>query len=464
MELHVSLGPRGRWSEDVYAQLRAAILDGRLRPGDPVPATRALAARLEVSRNTVMNAYERLIAEGFLVGTHGAGTFVRDQGPPAARRPPPSALAPRTLSRTLDLARRPTAPFDFRLGAPDPALFPWDEWRRLLSKQWRGRHPPVGYGPSEGDPALRAAIARHVGVSRGVRADRDAVVVTAGAQQAFDLIARVLVEPGTKVAVEVPGYPPARLAFSAHGARVVPVPVDREGLVIDALQEDARVVLVTPSHQFPLGPPMSLARRLALIAWAERKRAAIVEDDYDSELRYDGRPLEPLHALDRAGRVIYVGTFSKVLSPSLRIGFTVAPPTLAPALAAARAIVDRHGPIETERALAALIDDGGLARHIRRVLRVYRERRQRLCDALERELGRAIEILPSSAGLHVTALLRDRRADADAIAARALERGVGVSSLRGFSTKQRRAGLALGFGMIGAAKIEEGVKRLAAAC
>ena len=464
MELHVSLGQRGHWSEDVYAQLRGAILDGRLRPGDPVPATRELAARLEVSRNTVMNAYERLIAEGFLVGIHGAGTFVRDQGPPAVTRAPRSGLAPRASWRSIDLARRSATPFDFRLGAPDPALFPWDEWRRLLAKQWRGRHPPVGYGSPEGEPALREAIARHVGVSRGVRANRDAVVVTSGAQQAFDLTARVLIEPGTKVAVEEPGYPPARHAFASHGARVVPVPVDRDGLVVDALPDDARVVYVTPSHQFPLGAPMSLARRLALLAWAEDKRAAIVEDDYDSELRYDGRPLEPLQALDRNGRVIYVGTFSKVLAPSLRIGFAIAPATIASAIASARALADRHGPLEIERALAAMIDDGGLARHMRRALRVYRERRERLCDALERELGHAIEILPSAAGLHVTVLLRDRRLDADTIVARALAKGVGLASLRDYSALKPRAGLALGFGLIAAAKIDEGVARLTAAC
>lgn len=335
------------------------------------------------------------------------------------------------------------------------------EWRSLIAKQWRGRRPPCGYGAPEGEPALRAAIARHVGVSRAVRADASNVIVTAGAQQAFDLIARVLVEPGATVAVEEPGYPPARRAFAAHGARIVPIAVDREGLVVAALPDDARVVYVTPSHQFPLGMSMSLARRLALCAWAQRHRAAIVEDDYDSELRYEGRPLEPLHSLDRSGRVIYVGTFSKILAPSLRLGFAIAPVSLLPALAAARSIADSHGPIEIQRALATLIDDGSLARHVRRVLRVYGERRARLIEALSSI--DALEVVPSGAGLHLAAMFREARRASDAVVARAHERDVGVSSLRGYYAAQPREGLALGLGLIAANEIGEGVARLASA-
>src|SRR5579862_1495290 len=216
-ELHVTLGPRGRMSADVYAQLRAAILDGRLRPGHGLPATRTLARRLDVSRNTVMNAYERLVAEGFLVGRVGAGTFVADTGSRAGasdvsdvrRAPSGAALAPRAIWRELAASgdRREPAHYDFRLGAPDPSLFPWAEWRRLVARELRGRHPYAGYPPPEGEPLLRAAIAQHVGLARAVRAGADDVIVTAGAQQAFDLIARVLVEPGAAVAVEDPGYP-----------------------------------------------------------------------------------------------------------------------------------------------------------------------------------------------------------------------------------------------------------------
>jgi len=386
MDLHVSLTRPGRLAADVYEQLRAAILDGRLRAGERLPATRELAERLAVSRNTVLDAYARLTAEGFLAGRIGAGTFVTATQPVQRAATPASPLRPRPPWRALAWrpAERRGIARDFSVGAPDPALFPWDEWRRLVARRQRrpgNRRDGGGYAPPEGDAGLRAAIARHVGLSRSVRAGADDVLITSGAQQAFDLIARVLLEPHACVAVEDPGYPPAQLAFRAHGARVVPVPVDAEGLDVAALPREAKLVYVTPSHQFPLGTPMSLARRLALLAWAERHRAAIVEDDYDSEFRFDGRPLEPLHSLDRSGRVLYVGTFSKVLLPALRLGFVVAPAPLVPALRTARALADSHGAVAPQLALRELIDDGLFARHLRRLVRSYRERRDALVDA-----------------------------------------------------------------------------------
>jgi GntR family transcriptional regulator/MocR family aminotransferase len=470
VDLHVTLGRARHLTADLYAQLKAAILDGRLRPGDALPATRALASRLDVSRNTVLYAYERLTAEGFLVGRVGAGTFVGATAAPTAstRRAPAGApLHARAIWRGLahEPSRRPPAAYDFQLGAPDPDLFPWDEWRGLVARQLRGarRGRVIGYPPPEGEPSLRAAIARHLGVARSVQAGADDVVVTSGAQQAFDLIARVLIEPGTVIAVEDPGYPPARRAFEAHGATIVPVPVDADGLVVDALPAAARIIYVTPSHQFPLGTAMSLARRHALLAWSERRGAAIVEDDYDSEFRFDGRPLEPLQSLDRHGRVLYVGTFSKVLLPSLRIGFVVAPRSLVPALGAAKALADSHGPIEAQRALAALIDDGRFARHVRRLLRVYRDRRARLLDALDRHLRDVLVLLPSAAGLHTSAYFTDRRADADAIARRAQQAGVTIEPLRGYYQGRPRAGLAIGYGLIPARRIDEGIRRLATA-
>ncbi|HEY5938207.1 MAG TPA: PLP-dependent aminotransferase family protein, partial [Kofleriaceae bacterium] len=358
MDVHVSL-QAGRLSASVYDDLRAAVLDGRLRPGDALPATRELARRLEVSRNTITNAYQRLIAEGFLVTRVGAGTFVSTDVPalrPARRPAATSPLRPREswteLAPALDSS---TASHDFRLGVPDARLFPWDTWRRLVARQLRPARTRTsgGYAPPDGDPALREAIARHVGLARAVRAGADDVLVTNGAQQAFDLIARVLVMRGTTVAVEEPGYPPARRAFAAAGARIVPVPVDDEGIDVTRLPARTRIVYVTPSHQFPLGIAMSLPRRLALLEWAERTGAAIVEDDYDSEFRFDGRPLEPLQSMDRAGRVLYVGTFSKVLLPALRLGFLVAPPSLVPALRGARWLADSHGVLATQSALAA---------------------------------------------------------------------------------------------------------------
>jgi GntR family transcriptional regulator / MocR family aminotransferase len=272
----------------------------------------------------------------------------------------------------------------------------------------------------------------------------------------------VLVDRGTCVAVEEPGYPPARRAFAAAGARIAPVPVDAEGLDVARLPAHARVVYVTPSHQFPLGTAMSLPRRLALLAWAERHGAAIVEDDYDSEFRFDGRPLEPLQSLDRSGRVLYVGTFSKVLLPSLRLGFVIAPPSLMPALRAARSLSDLHGAHAPQAALAALMADGSLARHIRRVLRTYRERRDRLVAALDRELARELTVLPGSAGLHLAAWFTDRRIDAAAVCRDAHAAGVAVQPVAPFYAGRPRAGLALGYGAIPRTAIDEGVRRLAA--
>lgn len=467
MDLHVSLAT-GALSAGVYAQLRAAILDGRLRPGEALPATRELARRLAVSRNTVTHAYQRLIAEGFAVGRIGAGTFVSDDVPALRPRRAPAAspLAPRVAWRAASPVIKLAAPasHDFGIGVPDAKLFPWDAWRRLIARQLRPARTrgAGGYDEPEGHPRLREAIARHVGIARGVAAGADDVLVTCGAQQAFDLIARVLVERGTCVAVEEPGYPPARRAFAAAGARIAPVRVDDEGLVVDHLPGRARVVYVTPSHQFPLGTAMSLPRRLALLAWAERHGAAIVEDDYDSEFRFDGRPLEPLQSLDRAGRVLYVGTFSKVLLPALRLGFVVAPPSLMPALRAARSLSDLHGAHAPQAALAELMADGSLARHVRRVLRMYRERRERLVAALDRELAGALTVIPASAGLHLAAWLADRELDATAICRDARGDGVAVQPLAPFYAGRPRAGLALGYGAIPRAAIDEGVHRLAA--
>jgi GntR family transcriptional regulator/MocR family aminotransferase len=463
MAVHITLGARGL-AADVYTQLRTAILDGRLRTGEALPATRSLARELGVSRNTVLHAYQRLIAEGFLDGKVGAGTFVCA---PArlTRRAPSGALAPRAVWRSLIAPAPSPTPVshDFSLGSPDPALFPWDDWRRLVARELRGRRRTAGYPPPDGDPGLRAAIARHIGLSRAVRAGADDVLVSHGAQQALDLIARVLIEPGATVAVEEPGYPPAREAFTAHGARVVPVRVDAEGIVVERIPIHTKLVYVTPSHQFPLGTAMSLARRLALLAWAERHGAAIVEDDYDSELRFDGRPLEPLQSLDRAGRVLYVGTFSKVLLPTLRLGFVVAPPSLMPALHAAKRLADSHGALEPQRALRAFLDDGLFARHLRRVLRDYRERHAVLTAALAAQLADRLTPLPAAAGLHVAAWLTDRRADDTAIAAAARAAGVAVEPLSAYFARTARPGLALGFGLVRARHIDAGIRALAGA-
>ncbi|MFC4944121.1 PLP-dependent aminotransferase family protein [Pseudonocardia sp. GCM10023141] len=468
MEFHVQLTGRGDLAARIYRQLLDAILDGRLRSGERLPPTRELAERLDVSRNTVAVAYDRLTAEGFLVARVGAGTFVGAQAlpPTRPRAAPVGDVAPRALWADVSAPAATVAPdHDFRVGIPDVRLFPLRTWRRLVTRELHGPAlRTAGYDDAAGHAGLRAAIARHLGVSRSVNAAPADVLITHGAQQALDLVARVLIEPGGCVAVEEPGYPPARQLFSSLGARVIGVPVDADGLVVDALPADARLVHVTPSHQFPLGTAMSLARRTALLCWAERTGAAIIEDDYDSEYRFGGRPLEPLQSLDRCGRVVYIGTFSKTLLPKLRLGFLIAPASLQPALRAAKRLSDLHGDPVTQGAMAGLIDEGLLGRHIRRATRVYAARREAVLAGLREHLDGLLSPVPSAAGLHLCARLRPGvDVDLPRVVARAAEAGVGVESLADHcAATPPQEGLVLGYGAIDEDGVSEGLRRLAA--
>lgn len=448
--MHISLEGRGDLAAQVYRQLLDAILDGRLRSGERLPPTRELARGLEISRNTVALAYDRLVADGFLVGRAGAGTFVSAE-PVRRRAAPKGVIRPRPV---WDELRAPEsmspARYDFRAGVPDPRLFPMETWRRLVARELRVS--AAGYGDPAGHEPLREAISRHIGLSRSVHAGPGDVLITNGAQQALDLIGRVLVEPGSVVAVEEPGYPPARLLFRSLGARVAGVPVDEEGIDVRAIPRSARLVYVTPSHQFPLGTPMSLARRAALLAWAERRRAVVIEDDYDSEFRFGERPLEPLQSLDRAGRVIYVGSFSKTLLPMLRLGFLVAPASLAPALRTARRLSDWHGELPTQAALARFIDEGLLARHIRKATREYAARHALIAETLAAD--DRLRPIPATAGLHLCARFVPgvtlRPAPEPAV--EPLEAYCGQAPAQ--------PGLVLGYGAIGQDAIPEGLRLL----
>ena len=453
----------------LHAQLREAILDGRLKAGLRLPATRELAVALALSRNTVVAAYERLISEGYVEARQGAGNFVAALLP--ARKPPSAPArddrrlaAPWRDAETLP-ARPPSAPAlcDFRLGAPDQRLFPFDVWRRLSMRAWRtvARAAPE-YGDPQGRLGLREAIAHHVAFARAVACGPEDVIVTHGAQQAFDLLARVLVTPGrTVVAVEDPGYPPLREAFRAAGAEVVGVPVDAEGLLVERIPSQARVIYVTPSHQFPLGVTMSPPRRAALLDFARRHGATIIEDDYDSEFRYGQRPLDALQTLDRGAAVCYVGTFSKCLFPSLRLGYAVAPPWLQPALARAKRVADWHCDPVSQDTLAAFIAEGHLARYVRRMRRIYAQRRERLLDALLRETGGRLDVWPSGAGLHLAARL-PRGIKSNEIVARAAEQGIRLETLGGYSMGRAAPnGLAFGFGQVDQTQIDAAVQRIA---
>jgi GntR family transcriptional regulator/MocR family aminotransferase len=455
VDLVISLDGATEKTVLVYRALREAIVDGRLPVGHRLPPTRVLAADLGVARGSVATAYERLAAEGYLSSRVGSGTFVA--GAPAPLRPRRAAadpLRPRagwTFGPAPTSGKGPAPRYDFRTGIPDARLFPFDTWRRLVSAELRLRaNSPGTYAEPSGHPALRAAIARYLGYGRSVRATPGDVVVTNGTQHALDLIARVLVRPGEQVAVEEPGYPPARRLFASLGARVVGVPVDGQGLVVDALPAQARLVYTTPSHQFPLGRAMSLGRRRELLDWAARRQTAIVEDDYDSEFRFSARPLEPLYSLDTAGRVLYVGTFSKSMLPMIRTGFVLVPPGLRDAVVAARQLGDGYGQIAVQAALARFIDDGQLARHVRKAGKAYAARHAAIVEALA--ALPSLEIVPSAAGLHVTALTG---ADSTAVVAAAAEAGLAIDDLRDYSTTQ--AGFVFGFGAADPALIDEGM-------
>jgi GntR family transcriptional regulator/MocR family aminotransferase len=465
VDLVIELTGAGEKTVLVYRALRAAIVDGRLPAGHRLPPSRGLAADLGVARGSVATAYERLAAEGFLTTRVGSGTFVADvPDPRRPRRHAADPLRPRagwSFTPLSTSGEEPAPRYDFRTGIPDATLFPFDSWRRLVSAELRLRaHGPGTYGAPAGHPALRVAIARSLGYGRSVRATADDVVVTNGTQHALDLIARVLLKPGDVVAVEEPGYPPARRLFASAGAKVVGVPVDEDGLVVSALPGSARLVYTTPSHQFPLGGAMSLERRRELLDWARSRPAAIVEDDYDSEFRFSARPLEPLYSLDTVGRVLYVGTFSKSMLPMLRTGFALLPAGLREAVVAARQLGDGYGQVAVQAALARFIDEGQLARHVRRAGKAYGNRRSRILASLA-GLPR-MRVLPSAAGLHVTALLRDGTpSDAARISAAAFAAGLAVEDVGRYDTSSKHAGFVFGFGAIDPALLDEGLAAFA---
>ncbi|GGR62482.1 GntR family transcriptional regulator/MocR family aminotransferase [Nocardioides luteus] len=458
MDLALDLTDRSVRSASLYRALRDALADGRLKAGDRLPASRALAKDLGISRNTVATVYERLVAEGFLESRVGAGTYVAESTPQPRNEATSGALRPRAGWRWTP---RPTSgdgavpAYDLRVGIPDAELFPFDTWRRILAAESRLRgHNPGAYPSPAGLPRLREALAHTVAYHRGVRADPDQIVVTSGTQQALDLVARVLLEPGDVVAVEDPGYASARDLFASHGARVVPVPVDEAGLVVADIPEQARLVYTTPSHQFPLGVRLSRSRRRELLAFAHTHGAGIVEDDYDSEFRFTERPLEPLHALDDQGRVIYVGTFSKSLLPSLRTGYLVAPGTLVDSLLAAKQLADGFGPVQPQAALARFLEEGLLARHVRKASKTYAARRSLLLETLATW---PVEVLPSAAGLHLSAYadvppdLRERAA-AD---------GLAVDTIAANRLLPGRDGLFLGYGAVRTETLPRGLELLA---
>lgn len=472
MTFHISLVERGDLSGEIYRQIREAIVAGRLRPGERLSPTREMASALAVSRSTVVIAYERLTSEGLIISQVGAGTFV---GPVLEAKPsngasgavPASAITPRPLWQSVPLPTAFARParFDFRTGLPDAALFPHRAWRRVVARSWREPEVLGGvYESAAGLRRLREAIVRHIVVSRGVAASADDLMITNGTQQALDILARLMLEPGDIIAMEDPGYQPPKHLFRSLGARVVGVPVDDEGLNVEALPRAARVVYVTPSHQYPLGVAMSLQRRRALLAFARQTGALIIEDDYDSEFRFGGRPLETLQSLDSSGSVVYVGSFSKTLLPTIRLGFMILPRALSEAAHKAKFVSDWHTSVIGQNALAAFIEEGSFARHLRKVGAHYRERHRLVTQIIGRTFGDDLALIPSTTGLHVAAEApRLSPKQIERIADHAADQGVAVQRLSRLAVEASpRAGIMLGYGAIRTQDIAKGLRLLKA--
>ncbi len=482
-----TLDGEGPLYQQVYRAARRAILTAELAPRTRVPSTRALAKDLGVSRNTVILAYDQLLAEGYIATREGSGTFVAtnlpddlteairsdrsDKSPHEIFSPHLSSyaerIAPFSERQSVSWeARNTPLSFDFRYGRPNFFDFPHETWCRVLAR--RARRASVrqlDYGPPAGREELRSAIAEYLWRSRGVVCTPEQVIVVNGSQQALDLAARVLIDPGDRVVLEEPHYPGAALAFEAAGAEIIPAELDADGMRVDSIPDDAavRLAYVTPAHQFPTGVSMPMQRRLEVLSWAEKHGALIFEDDYDSEFRYSGRPVEALQGVDRAGRVLYAGTFSKLMFPALRLGYLVLPAALVAPVKTAKAVCDTGCPALEQLALADFMQEGHFERHLRRSRARNARRREALLKALDSHFGDRIEVSGVNAGLHILVWLRGIAARrVPALRRRAAEQGVGVYPVTPYYREPpKSAGLLLGFASLQEKEIEEGIAKLA---
>lgn len=478
-------GPRHR---QVYRALRTRILDGTFPAGSRLPATRTLAQDLRLSRNTILEAFEQLRVEGYLTGRVGSGSYVPTELPDSqlavdspsrstSRSPDVPAplslshaarrleqLAPRADRLTWSIGKK-TIACDFRYGAPSFDDFPMATWSRIAARRLRRASiTRLSYGSPEGCPELRKALSAYLARSRGVRCEPDQIVLTHGTQQAINLVADVLLDAGDRVAVEEPHYTGFTLPLSARGVRLVFIDTDGHGLRIDQLErrKPVKLVCVTPSHQFPGGSLMPLRRRLELLELAGRHGSAILEDDYDSEFRYDGRPVESLQGLDAHGRVLYVGSASKLLYPALRVGWLVVPEPLVDPFRRAKAVADTGTAPLDQLVLADFIDGGHLDRHLRRQRVRNAERRATLLDAIRAEFGDAAQVVGAQAGLHVLLWFPEvASAHESAVRRHCLSQGVGVYPARtSFHRPPAELGFLLGYASLDGARIRRGIRVL----
>ncbi|HKO09901.1 MAG TPA: PLP-dependent aminotransferase family protein [Alphaproteobacteria bacterium] len=473
--------PGGR-ARQIYRALQTLILSGALKPGTKLPSTRTLARHLELARTTVIAAFELLAAEGYIEGAHGSGTYVSRAlerellGKPPRRALAKAQTAPRLASRGQFIRRLAAAPGPpslkiFAPGIPTLDAFPFEEWRRLLARVSRREGRRLFYpADPRGWPALRQAIAAYLGPARGVVCEPHQVIILSSSRQAVDLAARLLADPGDTVWTEEPGYPESRAALEAAGLALAFVPVDAEGLsTADGrrLAPHAKLASVTPSHHYPLGTTMSLARRLDLLAWARSADAVVVEDDFNGEFRYGGRPLTALYGLDGGERVIYTGTFSRAMFPALRLAYLVSPAPLSDAFVRARGQLDGYAVTITQAAVAEFMAAGSFAAHIRRMRALYKERQDTLVELAKRHLKGALELEPSDAGLHLVGRLPPGISDEDVALALADTRvAPGVLSRfygAGRTPKPAPSGLLLNYAAWAAAELREGVIALARA-
>jgi GntR family transcriptional regulator/MocR family aminotransferase len=461
----------------IYDAYRTAIVGGSLGPGQRIPSTRLLASEIGVSRFPVLNAYAQLLAEGYFESRVGAGTVVSGSLPdPAASRPlmrtrlPAKRSGPRTVSRfTSALPRLRRDPWQqgwgaFGMGQVATDQFPLQIWSSLVARHCRNMDSrSFHYGDQLGSQAFRETIARYLRTARSLRCEASQIMIVSGSQQALELSARVLLDRGSRVWIEEPGYWLAKAVFALAGCRVVPVPVDEEGLDVATgikLCRRARAAFVTPSHQFPLGVSMSASRRFQLLDWAQSTGSWIIEDDYDSEYRYESLPIASLQGLDTNARVIYIGTFSKVLFPSLRLGYVVIPPDLVDRFIAIRGAMDICPPGFYQEVVTDFIGEGHFARHIRRMRVLYRERRSALVNSIDEELGNGVEVLGGEAGMHLTVALANGARDVE-VAERASRQKLWTWPLsRCYAGQKPRQGFVLGYGSTAKADIPRSVRGL----
>lgn len=461
----------------LYTELRQAILTGRLQPHQQLPSTRWLAKSLGISRSTVTQSYEQLFSEGYLQTKIGAGTFVSEELPDELLTTQPVKSKYGNASTKIELSiygknvesadigvTDSDLPISFNYGRPALDRFPLKLWRKLLSRHCASNLDLLDYSlEPKGHQPLREAIASYLSCSRAVQCSPEQIIITSGSQQAIDLITRLFINPGDKICLEEPCYQGARNIFQAHGAKLIPVEVDESGLIVRQLVNipQVKLIYVTPSHQFPTGAVLSLPRRLELLRWAKETGAIIIEDDYDSEYRYSSRPIPALQGLDCDRAVIYIGTFSKVLFPSLRIGYLVVPKNLQSLFGRAKWLCDRQSPLIEQQVLTDFINEGHLARHIRKMRNLYDLRRQALVAALQEYFGQKVTILGENAGIHLMIKIKTNLSDRELID-RAKQVGVGLTSLQKYYLQAKNQGeFLLGYSELDEWQIKEGIRRLA---